>query len=240
VAGRFDRRHWSRGCPAIGRRREPRYSDRLLGRAIRSDRTRLCRKPCPAGRQHHGRVLSTARTRGKATRNPDAGLSGKVPIGRSLRYALGRSVQRGRGGGEVHAFRAATAVKLEKPPYDFGGAFQTMGQGGTQMVLGLASPFFRERRPEISALAIGHRVPAMFVFRSYVESGGLMSDGVEQLAMYRRIADYVGKILNGTKPADLPVEQPTRFELVINLKTAKAIGIELPTSILLRADEVIE
>jgi putative ABC transport system substrate-binding protein len=131
-------------------------------------------------------------------------------------------------------------LKLEKPPYDFGAAFQTMVQGGTQMVLVLSSPFFVERRPEIAALAIEHRVPAMFVFRSYVESGGLMSYGVEQLAMYRRIAVYVGKILNGTKPADLPVEQPTRFELVINLKTAKAIGIELPTSILLRADEVIE
>ena len=131
-------------------------------------------------------------------------------------------------------------LKLEKPPYDFGAAFQTMAQGGAQMVLVLSSPFFVERRPEVAALAIEHRLPTMFVFKAYVEAGGLMSYGVEQLAMYRRIGLYVAKILNGTKPADLPVEQPTKFELIVNLKTAKAIGIELPTSILLRADEVIE
>jgi putative tryptophan/tyrosine transport system substrate-binding protein len=131
-------------------------------------------------------------------------------------------------------------LKLEKPPYDFGAAFRTMAQGGAQMVLVLSSPFFVERRPEVAALAIEHRLPTMFVFKSYVEAGGLMSYGVEQLAMYRRIGLYVAKILNGTKPADLPVEQPTKFELIVNLKTAKAIGIELPTSILLRADEVIE
>ena len=131
-------------------------------------------------------------------------------------------------------------LKLEKPPYDFAAAFRTMVQGGAQMVLVLSSPFFVEHRPEVAALAIEHRLPTMFVFRSYVDSGGLMSYGVEQLAMYRKIGLYVAKILNGTKPADLPVEQPTKFELVVNLKTAKAIGIELPTSILLRADEVIE
>ena len=131
-------------------------------------------------------------------------------------------------------------LKLEKPPYDFSAAFQTMAQGGAQMVLVLSSPFFVERRPEVAALAIERRLPTMFVFKSYVEAGGLMSYGVEQLAMYRRIGLYVAKILNGTKPADLPVEQPTKFELIVNLKTAKAIGIELPTSILLRADEVIE
>jgi len=131
-------------------------------------------------------------------------------------------------------------LKLDKPPYDFPAAFQTMVQGGGQMVLVLSSPLFVEHRPEIAALAIAHRLPTMFVFKAYVEAGGLMSYGVEQLAMYRRIGVYVAKILNGTKPADLPIEQPTRFELVVNLKTAKAIGIELPTSVLLRADEVIE
>ena len=129
-------------------------------------------------------------------------------------------------------------LKLEKPPYDFAAAFRTIKEGGAQMVLVLSSPSFVEHRPEVAALAIS--LPTMFVFKSYVEAGGLMSYGVEQLAMYRRIGVYVAKILNGTKPADLPVEQHTKFELIVNLKTAKEIGVELPTSILLRADEVIE
>lgn len=131
-------------------------------------------------------------------------------------------------------------LKLEKPPYNFGVAFQTMANDGAQMVLVLSSPFFVEYHKEITAGAIEHRLPTMFVFKTYVVDGGLMSYGVEQLAMYRRLGDYVAKILKGTKPAELPVEQPTKFEFVVNLKTAKAIGIELPTAILLRADEVIE
>jgi ABC-type uncharacterized transport system substrate-binding protein len=131
-------------------------------------------------------------------------------------------------------------LKLEKPPYDFSAAFRTLANDGSQMVLVLSSPFFVEYHKEIAAAAIQHRLPTMFVFKTYVVDGGLMSYGVEQLAMYRRLGDYVAKILKGTKPADLPVEQPTKFEFVVNLKTAKAIGVDLPTSILLRADEVIE
>jgi len=123
-------------------------------------------------------------------------------------------------------------LKLEKPPYDFGAAFQTVANDGAQMVLVLSSPFFVEYHEEIASAAIKHRLPTMFVFKTYVVDGGLMSYGVEQLAMYRRVGDYVAKILRGTKPADLPVEQPTKFEFVINLRTAKAIGIELPTSAL--------
>ena len=102
-------------------------------------------------------------------------------------------------------------LKLEKPPYDFGAAFQTVANSGAQMVLVLSSPFFVEYHKEIAAAAIKHRLPTMFVFKTYVVDGGLMSYGVEQLAMYRRLGDYVAKILGGAKlggldqPLDLPV-----------------------------------
>jgi ABC-type uncharacterized transport system substrate-binding protein len=132
------------------------------------------------------------------------------------------------------------ALKLENPPYNFTAAFQTIGQAGAQMLLILSSPLFALYRREIAKLAIDHRLPAMFIFKTYVEAGGLMSYGVDQLVMHRRTADFVAEILKGAKPADLPVEQPTKFQLVINLKTAKALGITLPQNMLVAADEVIE
>jgi len=135
---------------------------------------------------------------------------------------------------------AIQSMKLEKPPYDFAGAFQTLAEGRAQMVLVLSSPFFSEYRSQVTSAALSHRLPAMFIFRVYVEAGGLISYGVDQIPMYRRIAGYVAKIFSGAKAADLPVEQASKFELVVNLKTAKAIGVELPTAILLRADKVIE
>ena len=132
------------------------------------------------------------------------------------------------------------ALKLEIPPYDFAAVFRSASLGSAQVVLVLSSPAFTQYRSRMAELAIEHRLPTMFTFKHYVEAGGLMSYGVEFPPTYRRAADYVAKILNGAKPTDLPVEQATKFEMVVNLKTAKAIGIELPTGILLRADEVIE
>ena len=132
------------------------------------------------------------------------------------------------------------SLKLENPPYDFDAAFRTVVQGEAQMLHVLSSPLFTPQRGHIAELAIGHRLPTMFIFRHYVEAGGLMSYGVDTGPMWRRAASYVAKILRGAQPADLPVEQTANFEFAVNLKTAKAIGVTLPTSILLRADEVIE
>jgi ABC-type uncharacterized transport system substrate-binding protein len=132
------------------------------------------------------------------------------------------------------------SLKLENPPYDFAAAFRTLAADDVQMLLVLSSPHFGPHNTEIARLAIEHRQPCIFIFKHYVEVGGLMSYGVDISPMMRRAASFVAKILRGANPADLPVEQTTHFEFAVNLKTAKAMGITLPTSILLRADEVIE
>ena len=99
---------------------------------------------------------------------------------------------------------------------------------------------FFDQRSRIAALAMGHRLPAIVPQSEYATSGCLISFGTNRREVFRRSAIYVKKILTGTKPADLPVEQPTKFELVVNMKTAKSLGITIPQSVLLRADEVIQ
>jgi ABC-type uncharacterized transport system substrate-binding protein len=132
------------------------------------------------------------------------------------------------------------AIKLETLPYDLDAAFRAASASGAQMMLVLSSITFTRSAPRIAQLAIAHRLPAMYIAKHYVDAGGLMSFGVDFPTMYRKAGNYVGRILKGAKSADLPVELATKFEMVVNLKTAKAMGIELPTTILLRADEVIE
>jgi putative ABC transport system substrate-binding protein len=131
-------------------------------------------------------------------------------------------------------------LKLENPPYDFDAAFRTLSQGGAQMLHLLSTPAFTAHRARIAELAIQYRLPTMFIFSAYVEAGGLMSYGVDTGPMWRRAASYVAKILRGAKVSDLPIERANNFEFAVNLKTAKSIGVTLPTSILLRADKVIE
>jgi ABC-type uncharacterized transport system substrate-binding protein len=131
-------------------------------------------------------------------------------------------------------------LKLENPPYDFVAAFRTLAHHGAQMVLVLSSVYFNRDRPQIAGLAMQHGLPTMFTSRLYVDAGGLVSYGPNLAGMFARAADYVDRIGRGAKPADLPIEQPTKFELVINLKTAKVLGLDIPPTVLAIADEVIE
>jgi putative ABC transport system substrate-binding protein len=119
-------------------------------------------------------------------------------------------------------------------------ALREASRARSQAVLTLPTRVLVAHRPQLLELAAKSRLPVVYYEREYVEQGGLLSYGVSYADLYRRTATYVDKILKGARPADLPVEQPTKFELVVNLRTAKALGITIPTSILLRADEVIQ
>jgi len=124
---------------------------------------------------------------------------------------------------------------------DFDSAFRTAAKGQAEAVLWLVSGAVRGNRyPQIAELAVKSRLPAIYSSRQYVLDGGLMSYGVHTPDLNRRAATYVDKILKGAKPADLPVEQPTKFEFVINLKTAKQIGLTIPPNVLVRTDRVIK
>jgi putative ABC transport system substrate-binding protein len=129
-------------------------------------------------------------------------------------------------------------VEVHGTAYDR--AFAAIGDGRADALLVLQSPTLTRDRKLIIDRAAKARLPAIYEWREQVEAGGLMSYGASIVDLSRRVAAYVDKILKGAKPADLPVEQPTKFELVINLKTAKALGLTIPPSLLLRADQVIE
>jgi putative ABC transport system substrate-binding protein len=147
---------------------------------------------------------------------------------------------------EIDIIRAAaSSLGLELLPSeirraeDIGPAINAIvGQADDLFVTG--DPLTFSHRTRINTLALTARLPAVYVVREYVEAGGLMSYGPSYPALFRRAADYVDRILRGTKPSDLPIEQPTRYELVVNLTTAKAIGLTIPEVFLLRADEVVE
>jgi len=123
---------------------------------------------------------------------------------------------------------------------DFDRAFSDMTRARAGALTVLPSAMFTNERRRLVALAAKNRLPAVYSLREFVDAGGLMAYGANVADVYRRATTYVDKILKGAKPADLPVEQPTKFELVINLKTAKALGLTIPPSLLQRADEVIQ
>jgi putative ABC transport system substrate-binding protein len=119
-------------------------------------------------------------------------------------------------------------------------AFATMRRHGAGGLVILGSSLFFTHRARLAELATKNRLPSTYLFREYAEAGGLMTYGADLRDLYRRAAGYVDRILKGARPADLPIEQPTKFELLINLRTAKALGLTIPPSLLLRADQVIE
>jgi putative ABC transport system substrate-binding protein len=133
-----------------------------------------------------------------------------------------------------------TGVKLSDLPYDYERALTQVPPEHRGLLIPMTSPLFARDRERLPQFARRHNMASMFVFREYVDHGGLMSYGPKRSAMARRGADYVNRIARGAKPSELPIEQPTVFELVVNLKTAKALGIKLSQAILLRADDVIE
>jgi len=145
---------------------------------------------------------------------------------------------------ETEAAARAMGVQLSvqdvREVGDLEGAFAAMRRGGVAVVIELPDAMFYAQRRRIADLALKHQLPVMSTFRDFVEAGGLMAYGADIRDLIRRSATYVDKILKRAKPADLPVEHPTKFELVINIKTAKAIGLTVPPSLLFRADHIIE
>lgn len=140
----------------------------------------------------------------------------------------------------AQSLRLRIRVVQVREPRKFDDAFAVMKNERIPALLVIPDPLVNDNRDRIVAFAAANRLPAIYPYRTFVDAGGLMSYGVDLSDLSRRAATYVDRILKGARPADLPIEQPTKFELVINLKTAKALGLTIPPSVLLRADQILE
>src|SRR4029077_189740 len=149
--------------------------------------------------------------------------------------AVSRDVREAAGsiGPPIHTVNVSTSGEIDT-------AFATLSRERTDALFVAPDGFFYSRRVQLATLAARDRVPATYPAREYVEAGGLMSYGTNLTEMFRQVGIYTGSILKGAKPSDLPVIQSAKFEFVVNLTTAKALGLEIPPSLLARADEVIE
>ena len=201
-----------------------------------------------------GLVSSLARPGGNVTglSNQQPDLAGKrLEILREIIPALSRLAVLANGHsptallnvGEVQAAAPKLGLEIDildiKRADDIAPAIAQL-KGRTQAIYVVGDFLVFDNRIQVNTLALAARLPTIYVQREYVEAGGLVSYGTRFLDLFRRAGDYVGKILKGANPADIPVEQPTKFELIINMKTAKALGLDLPPMLLGRADEVIE
>src|SRR4026208_1686056 len=147
--------------------------------------------------------------------------------------------RRGGGGGGLGSLGVRPQFVEARGPADFNRAFTEMTRARAGALMGVGSAMFTNERRRLVDLAATNRLPTMYTLREFVDAGGLMSYGVSMADLFRRAATHADQILKGAKPADLPVEQPTKFELAINLKAAKALGLSIPESLLRRADEVM-
>jgi putative ABC transport system substrate-binding protein len=170
----------------------------------------------------------------------------KETVPKLARVAVfGTSTFPGNGENLKEVERAAAALKVKVQyldvlsPKDIGAAFQAATKGRAEAILFLVSVVFANERTQLAELAAKNRLPAIYPRSDYLEHGGLMSYGSNPTDLYRRAATYVDKILKGVKPADLPVEQPKKFDFIVNLKAAKLIGLTIPPNVLVRADRVI-
>jgi putative ABC transport system substrate-binding protein len=185
----------------------------LMSTSLVTKRMELLHELIPSGKIHA--VLANAR-------NPSA------------RFEVDEATSTGRVLGlQIH-------VEQADGERDFERAFASITQQRADAILVATDPFFESMRGKLVGLAARHAIPAIYALREYATDGGLMSYGASITDLYRQAGVYVGRILKGEKPGDLPVTQPSKFEFVVNIKTAKALRLEVPTSILLRADELIE